>query len=319
MDEIYRVGLEIVRQVQAACASFDTPMQIFTMLGQSDFYFALLPLIFWCVSRTVGANLTMLLLTSAYFNGLFKGTFQGPRPYWLDASLQKATSDSFGFPSGHAQAVATVWGYLALQLRRWWGWVVALFMIVMISLSRVYLGEHFPTDVLAGALVGGLLIALYVAFQPRLDKWFSNHSLLAQVGWTTAATAVALLGITAIVGSRQVGYTYSLYLSGLVAAKESMITASGALLGAGVGLILERRYVHFSSEGLLWQRLARGVIGMAGVWVLWFQSELFLPAEPLAVGLAMGFARYAVTTFWVTFVWPWLFVRLNWATKKVQS
>jgi hypothetical protein len=77
MDEIYRVGLEIVRQVQIICAAFDTPMQIFTLLGQSEFYFAFLPLIFWCLSREVGANLALLLLTSSYLNGLFKGTFQG--------------------------------------------------------------------------------------------------------------------------------------------------------------------------------------------------------------------------------------------------
>jgi hypothetical protein len=294
-------------------------MQIFTLLGQSEFYFAFLPLIFWCLSREVGANLTVLLLTSSYLNGLFKGTFQGPRPYWLDASLEKATSDSFGFPSGHAQAVATVWGYVALRLRRWWGWAIALFMIVMVSLSRVYLGEHFPTDVLAGALVGAVLIAGYVAFQSRLGAWFAKYGLGAQVGWVILAMLIALLGLAAIVGSRQVGYALSFYISGLAAAKESMITACGALLGAGVGLVLEQRYVRFSASGSFWQRLARGAIGMAGVWVLWYQSELFLPAEPLALGLVMGFLRYAVTTFWVTFVWPWLFVRLKWATTRAGA
>jgi membrane-associated phospholipid phosphatase len=317
MDEIYRIGLEIVRLVQSIGPAFDTPMQIFTMLGQSKFYFALLPLIFWCVSQEVGANLALLLFMSSYFNNLFKGTIQEPRPYWLDAGLLKGSpSDSFGLPSGHAQSVATMWGYVALRLRRWWGWAAAVFMIVMVSLSRVYLGKHFATDVLGGVLVGAVLIAGYVAFQPRVRAWFAGRSLGAQVGWVTLAIAAALLGSTAIAGSRQIGYDLSFYIPGLGAAKENIVTMSGALLGAGVGLVLERRYVRFSASGSLWQRLARAVIGMAGVWMLFFQSEFFLPSEPLALFLVMNFGRYAVTTFWVTFIWPWVFVQLKWATMR---
>lgn len=317
MDEIYRIGLDVIRLVQSIGPAFDTPMQIFTMMGQSKFYFALLPLIFWCVSQEAGTSLALLLFTSSYFNGLFKGIVQEPRPYWLDASLLKGSpSESFGFPSGHAQAVATMWGYVAIRLRSWWGWAAALFMIVMVSLSRVYLGKHFPTDVLAGALVGAVLIAVYVAFQPRWGAWFANHGLGAQLGWVILATAVALLGLLMIVGSHQVGYDPSLYISGLGGAKENVITMSGALLGAGLGLVLERRYVRFSASGSLWQRLARAVIGMAGVWMLFFQSELFLPSEPLALFLVTNFVRYAATTFWVTFIWPWVFVRLKWATTR---
>ncbi|HEX2994601.1 MAG TPA: phosphatase PAP2 family protein [Anaerolineales bacterium] len=317
MDGIYRIGLEIVRLVQSIGPAFDTPMQIFTMLGQSKFYFALLPLIFWCVSQEAGTSLALLLFTSSYFNGLFKGIFQEPRPYWLDASLLKgSTSDSFGFPSGHAQAVTTMWGYVALRLRSWWGWAAALFMIVMVSISRVYLGKHFLTDVLAGALVGAVLIAVYTASQPRWGVRFLNHRLGAQLGWVILATAVALLGLMTIVGFRQVGFGLSLYISGLEGAKENVITISGALLGTGVGLVLERRYVRFSASGSLWQRLARALIGMVGVWMLFFQSELFLPSEPLTLFQITNFMRYAATTLWITFVWPWLFVKLKWAERR---
>jgi membrane-associated phospholipid phosphatase len=189
-------------------------------------------------------------------------------------------------------------------------------MIVMVSLSRVYLGKHFPTDVLAGALVGAVLIAIYVAFQPRWGAWLANHGLSTQIGWVIMAATVALLGQVMIVGSRQVGYDLSLYLAGLGEAKENMIMMSGALLGTGVGLVLERRYVRFSTSGSLWQRLARAMVGVAGMWMLFFQSELFLPSEPRALFLVTNFVRYAMTTFWVTFIWPWVFVRLKWATTR---
>jgi len=65
-------------------------------------------------------------------------------------------------PSGHAMSSAIVYGtvaYLAARLhrRRWARWLVmmfALFLIVLISFSRMYLGVHYPSDVVAGVLIG---------------------------------------------------------------------------------------------------------------------------------------------------------------------
>ena len=58
------------------------------------------------------------------------------------------------FPSGHTQAMASVSMYLCcLYPRRWYWWSVSL---LLMGLSRVYVGVHFPLDVLAGALLGSV-------------------------------------------------------------------------------------------------------------------------------------------------------------------
>lgn len=86
-----------------------------------------------------------------------------PRPYAVrpQISLQGAPLDQFSFPSGHtlhAVAFSTVALAYYPQLA-----VVVLPFTVLVAASRVVLGLHYPSDVLAGALIGALVAALSVA------------------------------------------------------------------------------------------------------------------------------------------------------------
>ncbi|MFL5581520.1 MAG: phosphatase PAP2 family protein [Gemmatimonadaceae bacterium] len=92
-------------------------------------------------------------------NNILKLYFHRPRPQVFEWGTQAMSSS---FPSGHAMSATIVYltvAYLAarLQKRRWARWLtmlVALAFVVLISLTRVYLGVHYPSDVAAGALVG---------------------------------------------------------------------------------------------------------------------------------------------------------------------
>ena len=92
-------------------------------------------------------------------NSLLKNTFDRPRPQVFEWGAHVLTSS---FPSGHAMSSTIAYGtvaYLAarLQKRRWSRWVtfiIAGTLILLISASRLYLGVHYPSDVLAGSLMG---------------------------------------------------------------------------------------------------------------------------------------------------------------------
>jgi membrane-associated phospholipid phosphatase len=92
-------------------------------------------------------------------NNLLKLAFDRPRPEvveWIDSV--RTTS----FPSGHAMGAIIAWGsiaYIAAQLGagaalRRTVWTVAVLLIAAIGISRVYLGVHYPTDVLGGYIAG---------------------------------------------------------------------------------------------------------------------------------------------------------------------
>jgi membrane-associated phospholipid phosphatase len=84
-------------------------------------------------------------------NLLAKSAFARVRPdFWV--SLLPETT--FSFPSGHAmQSMAVVAGLVALTWRGRWRWPVALIglcVVFLVGLSRIYLGVHYPSDILAG-------------------------------------------------------------------------------------------------------------------------------------------------------------------------
>ncbi len=142
-----------------------TPMEIFSFFGNEYFFLILLPALYWCLEATIGLRVGLILLLSTSVNDALKMAFHGPRPYWLSPEvIRYASETSFGAPSGHAQIAIGVWGMLAASLRKWWGWLIAILIILLIGISRLYLGVHFPHDVILGLVDRGDLAVAGAAF-----------------------------------------------------------------------------------------------------------------------------------------------------------
>lgn len=98
-----------------------------------------------------------ILIFGSILNTLLKSYFADPRP---DVFLSPRPETNYSFPSGHAQAAVALYGSLALLARRCDVTIGCGFMIAGICWCRLYLGVHWPTDVLAGVLVGGFAVTL---------------------------------------------------------------------------------------------------------------------------------------------------------------
>jgi undecaprenyl-diphosphatase len=107
------------------------------------------------------ALLWVAVIGSGLINSVLKIAFNRPRPDVFPWRTQHVGVASF--PSGHAMTSIVVYGTLAflvarLAPTRWLRrlvWIVAILVIVLVGLSRLYLGVHYPSDVLAGFVVGG--------------------------------------------------------------------------------------------------------------------------------------------------------------------
>ena len=288
------------------------PMKLLSALGSEPFFLLLLPLVFWNIDRRLGARLGALLIFNIAFNDVIKVAFGMPRPFWSAGvrQLAPAPETTFGFPSGHAQNSAALWTFLALQTRRPRLWcALALVLLVLVALSRLFLGAHYPLDVVGGALIGYAMLGLFVRFEkPLLSRWNAG-SLAAQIG--ASALVCLVLGALYWLGARQLaalpqsspGFeTYVKAVAGLSFARRV-----GALFGLLCGLALARRAGTFEVAATRAQKIVRFLVGIAVLGALYALalSKRWPPTLPLA------FAGYSLLTLWVTLGAPWLFVRLK--------
>lgn len=294
MENILDWGIRVVIWFQQFSPALDVPFKAFTFMGGQPFFMLLLPLVYWCLNRRVGARLTILFLFSAYLNTVAKVLVAQPRPYQYDPGvLQLYNAGGGGFPSGHTQNAVVVWGYLASHLRRVGPWILAGCLMLLIPLSRLYLGVHFPTDLLGGYLLGAALLLLYLWLEPIVEAWLTKKGLAWQL---CAGLLVPLLLMPLVPGNGKYG-----------------VIIGGTLMGTGVGFALERRLVRFESGGLWWKRVLRFFIGVPVVFTLWLGLRTaFYGLEPEQI---YRFVRYALMGLWSGLGAPYLFLRLKLADR----
>lgn len=149
---------------QLRTPALDEIMTAVTFFGDGGWFWIALGTALFAVPRTRRTGAAMLISLAAGFilgNVILKNAVARQRPCWLDpmvALLIENPSD-YSFPSGHS--LASFEGAVSILLyHKKWG-VAAVVLAALIACSRLYLFVHFPTDVLAGSLLG-ILIAVIV-------------------------------------------------------------------------------------------------------------------------------------------------------------
>ncbi|MEW6725623.1 MAG: phosphatase PAP2 family protein [Bacillota bacterium] len=285
-DVLFQWGTGFILWVQSFRSPFfDQLFTFLTLLGEEPFYLVFLPLVYWCFSRDVGLRLGIVFLLNDYLNGILKDVIAAPRPDDARvAVLREETSP--GFPSGHAQNAVVLWGFLASQFRRPSVWTLAVVLPLAIGFSRIYLGVHYPHDVLGGWLIGIAVLVLFL----------SGMSVAANLGLRPVAISIAavLVPLVLLALSHDAGSVRDMAL----------------LMGLGLGAVGESRLVRFNAVGGTAQLLGRLGVGLVILAALWLGLRVLLPEEPL-----FRFIRYAVLGLWVALGAPWLFMRLGLARR----
>ncbi len=282
-------GADVIVWVQQfSNGVLDAVFTVATYLGREQFYILFLPVLYWCVNKHLGRALSVVFLLSEYTNGILKDAFGLPRPNEFDARIRAPLPEtSPSFPSGHAQGSFVFWGTMATLVRRAWMWIVSIVLILLISLSRIYLGVHFPQDILGGWVIGLGLVLLYLWVR-RLVRGFIL-SLGVQLG-------IALLVPVVL---------FVLHPS------DGTALVTGAAFGMLPGFVLEEHFVGFRADGVWWKRIIRFIVGVIPLLGLYLGLKLVFPE-----GDMFRFLRYGLVGIWAGLLAPWLFVALRLAEQE---
>jgi undecaprenyl-diphosphatase len=150
-------------------------------------YAALLYLVY----KHFGVKATLIIIVSValmitatdQLANLFKYGIQRPRPCQVEGlkDTMRFVADTcgrYGYFSAHAASSMAAAVFLGLLLRTWYKYLpfLLLFWAVLIGYSRIYIGVHYPLDVITGMLFGGVLGWLFFRIQGLARKKFSPSS-----------------------------------------------------------------------------------------------------------------------------------------------
>lgn len=206
-----------IMNLVAALRSMPTArvMLFFTYLGNWQIIVssgaAVLVLLLLSQRRRMALFLTGAVAGGELLYAVMKMLFHRTRP---DLGFSLITRNGYAFPSGHAVMSVVFYGILGFFL---WkiaarGWHKALILIgtaaliFLIGLSRVYLGAHWPSDVLAGWAVGLAFLALFLAFFVDLEVFHPESSRRLVLG----AAPTAVLGTALLLF--EVAFIYAFFL-----------------------------------------------------------------------------------------------------------
>ncbi len=292
-------------------------MEIFTFLGKIEFYMLFITFLYWNVDASLGFRVFMVLLSTDIVGTVFKQFLHQPRPYWIsDVKHIGGGETSYGVPSTHASDSLAVWAYLAYQIRKRWLWITSIVIILLISFSRLYLGVHFPHDVLGGWLIGLLVFFVFIKYENRVSNWVQSNSKAYQMG-IGFAVSISFIIVGLIVKFIIAGMPDSENWAHYATEARSLthyFTLAGAFFGAVAGYVLMKSKANFRVEGSWVLKLGRYLVGILGVLVAMYGLDILfslIATDESITGYLLRYIRYAVTTFWVMFGAPWLYLRLK--------
>jgi len=324
MNSILDWGIHFIAGLQTSAAWLEAPSRFFSFLGTEEFYLFILPFLYWCVDVRLGLRIGVILSVSDCLNTFSKLVFHQPRPYWVSDKVRVIQVEvSYGLPSGHAQHGVTVWGTVAARGKGWLRWLMAA-LIFLIGFSRIVLAVHFPTDVLAGWLIGGAILWAFLKWEAPVMAWFNRFTLAQKIGLAFTASMsliIILLAGLAFVPSAdtpqwEITAARALSLTaGQAAIHQRAMTGTvgvaGTFFGLVAGAILIFQRGGFDAHGPWSKRAGRFVLGMIAVVILWLGLRMLFPRDASLVSQVLRYLRSALTGFWVAYAAPWVFIKLG--------
>ena len=275
-------------------AVFDVIFAFFTMFGQELLFIVFMGICYWAIDKKIPIVVGVSALIASTSNSILKDICKIERPI-NDPNVRFVSMENFfvnteelrgtySFPSGHAMWASSLFCSLGLQIKNKKFWFFAIFMIVMVALSRIYLGVHWLLDVIVGSLLGFIIAYLvYLLFAKVKEK-----KIFIFIG-------LAIFGLIFI----------------FFASSKDDFSGIGTILGLSLGVVFEEKIVNFDpKEGTKLKKIFRVIIGFILIFALKEGIKyLFNLINPEL--LFLHTIRYFILSFFAVAIYPLIFKKIK--------
>lgn len=267
-----------------------------TEFGDETIFLIIAAILYWTFDKRFAYRLVLFFLYGAVINGGLKFLTNSPRPYveYPDRiSLVGEGSSGTSLPSGHAQN-SSILGLTLNEKSKLFGKWFSPFLLIMVGLvmlSRLYLGEHYLSDVIFG-------LAIAFAYYTVVNQIQAKGKVPTWLTWIP----ISLLIPTAFITN-----------------DKNVYLAAASIVGFTIGFPLELKHIGFSVKGKWWQQMLKVVIGLGVALALRiglkaiFEMGLYsldFENNPLFSDQLLDFTRYLIIALWMTLGAPLLFKSL---------
>ncbi len=269
--------IEFLRNFQGISNPFlDVFFESITMFGEELLLVPILAFIYWTLDKDLGEYLGFSIFLSFLSNNVLKDTFKFNRPIGEEGirSLRIHSATGYSFPSGHSQGAATFWWALYLKMNKKIYSLFFALIIFLVGISRLYLGLHYPKDVIAGITIG--IIISYTSFH-----MFNKTSDRFMLYFIILLIFIPVLSFSA---------------------SHDFIKSLGAYTGFLFGIFVEKKFINFSINGCFLIKTIRLLIGIFAIFILKEGLKLIFPNM-----MFFEFLRYSLITFFAFAFYPFIF------------
>lgn len=274
--------IEILNKIREVITPFfDLLFSLLTNLGGQEVLILSIIVIYFVLSKKDGQKIAYTIFLSLLINNAIKVVIDRIRPfnhpkatYTVNESTLESAS-GMSFPSGHSQNSSVTYFSIANNYKKKYLWIIGSVLVTIVGLSRIFLGVHYPTDVIAGIILG--LIFTFLGFK-IYDKYATN--LKSKVILLLITSAVFLPFI--FIYYNKVNTNYEGY--------KDLYTIYAFYLGYVGAVYLEGKFVDFNEDEPLKIRIIRAVIATVIVLALLIGLKIAFPKHNILFDMIRYFS-----------------------------
>ena len=286
--------IDIINKIRDSISPIlDSIFEFITYLGGQEILILVIVIIYFVFSKKIGQRIAYAIFGSLLVNNSLKVMVNRVRPfnhpnanYTLnDHVLADATGQSF--PSGHAQNSSVAYSSIGFTFKNKNIWSISFILIVLVALSRVLIGVHYPTDVIVGVILGISIAYIGTKLHEKFEEDFYKQMTLYII------TAIIFLPVLLIYTNR-LKDSYVLY--------KDLYTIYAFYIGYILAVFIEKKYLDFNEFPTLKFRVIRATIAVIIVLGLLLGLKVIFPENVI-----FDMIRYFSLSFIGLGVYPLLF------------